>query len=71
MSENAMTFFELIVSSMWKLMTGWHLPGLGFTPAQFFGFVLLFPLVVSFVYSILSGTVNSNVRGDKKYSKDE
>lgn len=71
MSENAMTFFELIVSSMWKLMTGWQLPGLGFTPAQFFAFVLLFPLVVSFVYSILSGAVNTNVRGDKKYSKDE
>lgn len=70
MSTNAMTFMELIVSSLWKLMTGWHLPGLGFTPAQFFAFVMLFPLIVSFVYSILSGSVNTSVRGDKK-RKDE
>lgn len=66
MSANAMTFFELIISSMWKLFTGWQFPGLGFTPAQLFGFVLLFPLVVSFVYSIFSGAVNTSVRGDRR-----
>lgn len=71
MSENAMACFELIISSMWRLLTGWQLPGLGFTPAQFFAFIMIFSLVLSFVYSILSGDVNTNVRGDKKRGKDE
>lgn len=66
MSQNAMTFFELIISSMWHLMTAWQLPGLGFTPAQLFAFLMIFPLVVNFVYSLLSGAVSTNVRGDRK-----
>lgn len=68
MSANAMTFLELIINSMWRLFTGWKFPGLGFTPAQFFAFLLIFPLVIHFVYSLLSGYVltdNSSRRGDK------
>lgn len=60
MSSNAMTFLELIINSMWRLFTGWKFPGLGFTPAQFFAFLLIFPLIIQFVYALFSGYVLSD-----------
>lgn len=61
MSSNAMQFFQLIVNSMWKLFTTWKLPGLGFTPAQFVCFLVLFPIVLRFVSDIISGGVSGFV----------
>lgn len=61
MSSNAMQLFQLIVNSMWTLFTSWKLPGLGFTPAQFVAFLLVFPLVLDFVSQILAGASSSFV----------
>lgn len=59
MSSNAMQLLQLIVNSMWTLFTKWKLPGLGFTPAQFVAFLLVFPLVLDFVSSILGGVTST------------
>lgn len=59
MSSNAMQLLQLIVNSMWTLFTTWKLPGLGFTPAQFVAFLLVFPLVLDFVSSILGGVTST------------
>lgn len=73
MSSNAMQFLQLIVNSMWALFTRWKLPGLGFTPAQFVAFLLVFPLVLDFVSSILGGvtsTLPSHINASRRVSRD-
>ena len=52
-----MQCLQLIVNSAWRLLTGWQLPGLGFTPAQFLCFIIIFKLVLNFIISLF----NSNV----------
>lgn len=59
MDERAMTFFQLIIDSVWKIATGWRLPGLNFTFARFLWFLLVFSLVIYTVNSILSHRLDS------------
>lgn len=54
-----MQCLQLIINSAWTLLTGWHLPGLGFTPAMFLCFLIVFKLVIDFVISIFNGSVSA------------
>lgn len=54
MTQTSVAFIRCIIDSMWTLATGWYLPGLGFTPAAWILFLILFGIVLRTVISILT-----------------
>lgn len=54
MTNEALEIFGALVNSIWVLFTSWHVPGTNFTPAQFYLFLLLLPLIIKLVKSIVT-----------------
>lgn len=53
MAYDAVYFMTNFISQIWRLFTSWEFPWLGFSPAQFFFFILLFRISVRLVKSFL------------------
>lgn len=68
MSHDAELILGFFPQIIWKLFTGFKIPGLNFTPATFFFGILSFSLAFKFITSILNVSTsgfNSQVRRDK------
>lgn len=54
MTSDALEIARVLISEIWRFLTSWYIPGTNITPAAFICFWLLFPIILSTVFSILS-----------------
>lgn len=69
MLNDVILFMQAFFREFWKLFTSWEFPGLGFTPAQLYFFILVAPLAVKLVKSIVTLSVDSLASGYRNAGK--
>lgn len=63
MANDVILFMQGFFAQMWRLFTSWEMPGLGFSPAQLYFFILVAPIAVKIVKSIVTLSVDSLASG--------
>ena len=73
MTSDAIMVVECLFSTIWSLFTSWYIPGTQTTPAQFFLFLILVSLSITFVVRMVTfnpgishSTFSSISKGVKK-----
>lgn len=69
MLQDVVDFMYGFLRQIWRLFTSWEFPGLGFTPAQLYFFILVAPLAVKVVKSIVTLSVDSLSAGNRKSTR--
>lgn len=69
MLNDVVVFMSGFIGQIWRLFTSWEFPGLGFTPAQLYFFILVVPLIVKLVKALIFTSVDGFVRGSGGSSK--
>lgn len=73
MTSDAILVVQCLFSTIWNLFTSWYIPGTQTTPAQFFLFLIMASLGVTFVVRMITfnpgishSSVSSISKGVKK-----
>lgn len=56
MTEQAFQILQTLFSTIWRLFTGWHIPGTNLTPAVFLIGSVVFVVVVHIIKRAVGGT---------------
>lgn len=54
MVSDSLEIARVLISEIWRFLTSWKIPGFNFTPAQLILFIVLFPIILSTIFSIFS-----------------
>lgn len=54
MTSDALQLMRAWINGIWGLFNSWYIPGTRFTPAQWFFFLLMVPLVVKLLKATLT-----------------
>lgn len=60
MAAEMLDLLQVFIAGIWTIMTSWHIPGTNFTPAQLLFFLLIAPVILHFVFDLLSVTVTKD-----------
>ena len=56
MTEQAFQVLRTVFSTIWRLFTGWHIPGTNLSPAVFLIGFVLFAVVIRIIKRVVGGT---------------
>lgn len=65
MLENTLTIITFIFTRIWKLFSGWYIPGTNVTPANLFLLIIFAAIVIRFVKRILADNWHNNKKGEE------
>lgn len=71
MTADALLIVQTLFGVVWKLFTGWKIPGTNTTPAGWFLFIGMAVLVLRFLKSVLPGLSTAFLRSHDSGSKGD